>query len=66
MSRHFTHLYKRDRARAVCFTQDEQIVIMNSYEEFKSQIKARGNTVAHTGSGGVLAKSSRCVNSMCK
>ena len=36
-----------DRARAVYFTQEEQIVIMNSYEEFKNQITARGNTVAH-------------------
>ena len=29
------------------FTQEEQVVIMNSYEEFKKQITARGNTVAH-------------------
>ena len=35
-----------DRARAVYFTQEEQIVIMNSYE-FKNQITARGNTIAH-------------------
>ena len=28
-------------------TQEEQVVIMNSYEEFKKQITARGNTVAH-------------------
>ena len=33
--------------RAVYFTQVEQIVIMNSYEEFKNQITARGNTVAN-------------------
>ena len=28
-------------------TQEEQVVIMNSYEEFKKQITARSNTVAH-------------------
>ena len=28
-------------------TQEEQLVIMNSYEEFKNKITARGNTVAH-------------------
>ena len=36
-----------DRSRAAYFTQGEQIVVMNSYEEFKNQITARGNTVAH-------------------
>ena len=36
-----------DRLRAVYFTHGGQIVIMNSHEEFKNQITARGNTVAH-------------------
>ena len=36
-----------DRCRAVYFTQGEQIVIMDSNEEFKNQITARGKTVAH-------------------
>ena len=36
-----------DRLRAVYFTQEEQIVIMKFYEEFKNQIIARGKTVAH-------------------
>ena len=35
-----------ERTRAVYVTQEEQVVIMNSYEEFKKQITARGNTVA--------------------
>ena len=35
-----------DRSRAVYFTQEEQMVIINFYE-FKNQITARGNTVAH-------------------
>ena len=35
-----------DRSRAVYFTQEEQKVIMNSYE-FNNLITARGNTVAH-------------------
>ena len=54
LSHNFTHLYKMDRSRAVYFTQEEQInsslihsVIINSYEGFKNQITARGNTVAH-------------------
>ena len=38
---------KMNRARAVYFTQDEQCIIMNSYEEFKVQITAKGYTVAH-------------------
>ena len=29
------------------FIQGEQCIIMNSYEEFKVQITAKGNTVAH-------------------
>ena len=36
-----------DGSRAVYFTQKEQIVTMNSYEEFKDQITARGDAVAH-------------------
>ena len=36
LSRHFTHLYKLDGSKAVYFTQKEQIVIMNSYEEFRT------------------------------
>jgi hypothetical protein len=40
-------LCKMIRARAVYFTQDEQCIIMNSYEKFKIQITAKGNTVAH-------------------
>ena len=40
-------LCKMNRARAVCFTQDEQCIIMNSYEKFKIQITAKGNRVAH-------------------
>ena len=36
--RHFTHLYKIDRSRAEYFPQEEQILIMNCYEEFKNQI----------------------------
>ena len=40
-------LHKMNRARAVYFTQGEQWIIMNSYEEFKVQITAKGNTVAH-------------------
>ena len=40
-------LCKINRARAVYFTQDEQCIIMNSYEKFKIQITAKGNTVAH-------------------
>ena len=36
-----------DGSRAAYFTQEEQIVIMNSYEEFKNQITAKVNTVAH-------------------
>ena len=36
-----------ERTRAVYFTQEEQLVIMNSYEEYKKQIMAKGNTVAH-------------------
>ena len=36
-----------ERTRAMYVTQEEQVVIMNSYEEFKKQITARGNTVAH-------------------
>ena len=55
LSRPFTHLYEMDRSRGVYFTQEEQIVIMNSYEEFKNQIRPRGNTVAHN-KGGMLAK----------
>ena len=43
----FNDLYKMVRSRAVYFTQEEQIVIRNSYEEFKNQITARGNKVAH-------------------
>ena len=35
-----------ERTRAMYVTQEEQVVIMNSYEEFKKQITARGNTVA--------------------
>ena len=40
-------LCKINRARAVYFIQGEQCIIMNSYEEFKVQITAKGNTVAH-------------------
>ena len=36
-----------DRARAVYFTQDEQVIIMNSYEELKNEITTKGNTFAH-------------------
>ena len=36
-----------ERTRAMYVTQEEQVVIMNSYEEFKKQITARSNTVAH-------------------
>ena len=36
-----------ERTRAMYFTQEEQVVIMNSDEVFKNQIMARGNTVAH-------------------
>jgi hypothetical protein len=43
--RHFTHLYKLNRSRAVYFTQEEQIVLMSSHEELKNQITARGNTI---------------------
>ena len=38
---------KMDRARAVYFTQDEQVIIMSSYEELKKEITMKGNTVAH-------------------
>ena len=47
LQRHFTLLYKMDASRAVYFTQEEQIVMMNSFEEFKNEITVRGNTVAH-------------------
>ena len=40
-------LCKMNRARAMYFTQDEQCIIMNSYREFKLEITAKGNTVAH-------------------
>ena len=36
-----------DRGRAVYFSQEEQVVIIKSYKEFKNQITAKGNTVAH-------------------
>ena len=38
---------KMDRARAVYFTQDEQVLIINSYEELKKEITIKGNAVAH-------------------
>ena len=37
---------KMDRSRATYFTQDEQILIMQGYEEFKETITAKSNTVA--------------------
>ena len=33
-----------DRSRAVYFSQEEQVVIMQSYEEFKKIITAKSNT----------------------
>ena len=51
-------LRKMNRARAVYYTQDEHCIIMNYYEEFKVQITAKGNTVAHN-MARVLAKNSR-------
>ena len=36
---------KIDRSRATYFTQDEQVVIMQSYEEFKESLTAKSNTV---------------------
>ena len=48
-----------ERTRAMYVTQEEQVVIMNSYEEFKKQITARGNTVAPNKAREALAKNSR-------
>ena len=46
---HLDAMDPTERTRAVYVTQEEQVVIMNSYEEFKKQITARGDTVAHAG-----------------
>ena len=35
-----------DWSQATYFTQDEQIVIMQGYEEYKETITAKSNTVA--------------------
>ena len=48
-----------DRSREAYFTQEEQMVIMNS-AEFQNPRTARGNTVAHDKAREVLqAKNSR-------
>ena len=55
-TRNFTHLFKKDRSRAVYFSQEAQIVVMKSYKEFKSQITARGTTVAHNSEYCIMSK----------
>ncbi len=37
---------KMDRSRAAYFSQEEQVVIMESYEEYKNIIMTKSNTVS--------------------
>ncbi len=39
-------LVKMDRCRAAYFSQEQQIIIMERYEEYKKIITAESNTVA--------------------
>ena len=45
--RHLTLFpHEMDQSRAACFSQEEQIIITERYEEYKYIITARSNTVA--------------------